>query len=203
MAKKLLAIKNTSTMKTVQPHSKFFIIGNADEQNSIAHLINEDDIVVRFNNPNPNCTLMADWVFIANGYTQIRHLTIEHQFFKPNAQIFFRYNKNDIWCSRYQKIPLHKRIKYRWRFPKWIKRSHLDQYQINYIPTAIYTHCAYLLTHKLPSTGILAIDYVLQYFPKNKILIHNFTNEGWCEHQWDGEKRLITHWINEDRIERL
>jgi len=36
-------------MKIVHPHSKFFIIGNADEQHSIAEKISEDDIVIRFN----------------------------------------------------------------------------------------------------------------------------------------------------------
>jgi hypothetical protein len=81
MAKKLLAIKNTTTMKTVQPHSKFFIIGNADEQNSIAHLIKEDDILIRFNNPNSSCDLKANWIFIANGTIQTRHLKIENRFF--------------------------------------------------------------------------------------------------------------------------
>ncbi|PIT62772.1 hypothetical protein [Snodgrassella alvi] len=187
-------------MKTVQPHSKFFIIGNADEQNSIAHLINEDDIVVRFNNPNPNCTLMADWVFIANGYTQIRHLTIKHQFFKPDTHIFFRYSKEDIWFSRYQNIPLHKRIKYLWRFPKWVKHSHLDQYQINTIPTDTYRHCADILGFRQPSTGLLAIDYICQHYPRNKIYIHNFTSEGWIGHNWDDEKQLIHKWITTGNI---
>lgn len=47
--------------------------------------ISEDDIVIRFNSPNPCCTLMADWVFVANGYNQIRHLNIDHQMFKPDT----------------------------------------------------------------------------------------------------------------------
>lgn len=187
-------------MKIVQAHSKFFIIGNADEQNSIAGLIHEDDIVVRFNTPNPNCTLMADWVFIANGYTQIRHLNIDHQFFKPDTQIFFRYTRKDICLGRYQNIPLHKRIKYIWRFPKWIKHSHLDQYQINTIPTDTYQHCANTLGFRQPSTGLLAIDYICQYYPEKQIYIHNFTSEGWTGHNWDDEKKLIYKWITEGKI---
>ncbi|MCX8746962.1 MULTISPECIES: hypothetical protein [unclassified Snodgrassella] len=187
-------------MKTVQTHSKFFIIGNADEQNSIAHLIQHDDIVVRFNNPNPNCTLKADWIFIANGYTQIRHLVIEHQFLKPETQIFFRYSKKDIFYSRYQNIPMHKRIKYLWRFPKWIKKSQLDQYFINTIPSNIYRHCADSLGFRQPSTGLLAIDYICQQYPKNTVYIHNFTSEGWTGHNWDDEKQLIHTWVKTGRI---
>ncbi|MCO6523199.1 MAG: hypothetical protein J6571_08450 [Snodgrassella sp.] len=86
-------------MKTVHPHSKFFIIGNADEQNTIEHLINKDDVVIRFNNPNPSCSPKANWVFIANGTIQIRHLKIEQKFFNPNTQIFFRYSLNDIFVT--------------------------------------------------------------------------------------------------------
>lgn len=190
-------------MKTVQTHSKFFIIGNADEQNSIAHLIQDDDIVVRFNNPNPNCTLKADWIFIANGYTQIRHLVIEHQFLKPETQIFFRYSKEDIFFGRYQDIPLHKRIKYLWRFPQWIKKLNLNLYQCKTFPLPLYSSCVNLINHKLPSTGLLAIYYVLTRFPNNKIFVHNFTHSGWIGHNWVCEKKLLNNWEANKKIINL
>lgn len=187
-------------MKIVQAHSKFFIIGNADEQNSIVGLIHEDDIVVRFNNPNPNCTLMADWVFIANGYTQIRHLNIDHQFFKPDTQIFFRYTRKDIFLGRYENIPLHKRIKYIWRFPKWKRQLGLYQYKTEVIPSSEYLHCVALLNHKLPSTGLLAISYILNQYPNNQLYLHNFTNKGWFGHNWQNEKKLIQLWENNNYL---
>lgn len=181
-------------MKNVQAHSKFFIIGNADEQNSIARLIHEDDIVVRFNNPNPNCSLMADWVFIANGYSQIKYVNINRQFFKPDTQVFFRYSRKDICLKRYQNIPLHKRIKYIWRFPKWKRKLGLYQYKTKVIPSSEYLYCSALLNHKLPSTGLLAISYIINQYPNNQLYIHNFTNKGWSGHNWKNEKKLIQFW---------
>lgn len=199
LVKKLLAI-SPSKMKTVKSHSKFFIIGNAAEQHPITEEIKSDDIVVRFNIPNPSCSLKADWTFIANGYTQIRHLKIDHQLFKADMQIFFRYSKQDIWFSRYQKIPLHKRIKYCWRFPQWIKKFNLNQYHINTIPCDVYQHCVNILGFRQPSTGLLAIDFILQNYPKHEVLIHNFTNEGWTGHNWDDEKKIMQTWISTKRL---
>jgi hypothetical protein len=188
-------------MKLVQTHSKFFIIGNADEQNSIAHLIKEDDIVIRFNNPNSSCDLKADWIFIANGTIQTRHLKIENRFFKSNTQIFFRYSLNDILTSKYEIIPFKKKIKYYWRFPRWKKNCKLDQYSIHIIPAHIHFQCMDLLYPNLPSTGLLAIHYVLQYYPDHKIFLHNFTNQGWSGHNWDREKYLIQIWAKKRKID--
>lgn len=188
-------------MKSVKPHSKFFIIGNADEQGDITQLISEDDIVIRFNSPNPTCRLKADWVFIANGYVQIRHLHItSHDLFKSNMRIFFRYTVEDIWHQHYQRIPLHKRIKYQWRFPKWIKRFHLNQYTIDTVPSDIFQHCIELLNFPQPSTGLLAINYVLQQYKDHPIYVHNFTNEGWVGHHWGREKQFITELIEQKKI---
>lgn len=191
-------------MKIVKPHSKFFIIGNADEQHNISDLISDDDIVVRFNAPNPSCSLKADWAFIANGYTQIRHLNImSHDLFKPDMQIFFRYTISDIWNCRYQNIPFHKRVKYRWRFPKWIEHFQLDRYIINTIPESITNHCIDILNFRQPSTGLLAISYILQNYGNHTIYVHNFTNEGWVGHNWSDEKRLMENWLKEKKIHSI
>lgn len=187
-------------MKIVHPKSKFFIIGNADEQHSIAEKISEDDIVIRFNSPNPSCTLMADWVFIANGYNQIRHLKIDHQMFKPDTQVFFRHSRKDIYSCCYEKIPLHKRIKYCWRFPKWVKKSKLKQYKIDLIPKSFYLQCVDMIGNSMPSTGLLAINYILNKYPHNQIILHNFTFKGWSGHSWNSEKNLIQIWISTGRL---
>lgn len=191
-------------MKQVKPYSRFFIIGNADEQHSIATLIEKDDIVIRFNAPNPTCPLKADWDFIANGPVQLRHLYFNsHDLFKPDMRIFFRYTVDDIWHKRYQNIPLHKRIKYHWRFPNWVKRFHLDQYSIETVPNHIFQHCIKVLNFGQPSTGFLAIDYVMQYYGKNMIYVHNFTNEGWLGHNWDKEKQVMQSWIEQHKIHAI
>ena len=190
-------------MKTIKPHTRFFIIGNAEEKQDISHLIQNDDIVVRFNDPNPSCTLMADWAFIANGYTQIRHLAVARHFFKTNMLIFFRYQTADILHSRYQNIPLHKRLKYLWRFPKWKKRFGLDQYPTKTVPYEVYQHCVQVLGYRQPSTGLLAIDYILLSYPSNKVYVHNFTNEGWVGHNWDDEKRMMKSWLDQGIIEAV
>ncbi len=190
-------------MKSIKPHTKFIIIGNADEQHSINDFACEDDIIIRFNEPNSSCTLMADWVFIANGYTQIRHLRINHQFFKPDTEVFFRYSKEDIYQSCYEKIALHKRIKYRWRFPKWIKKYNLDLYKLNIVPKEIYLQTVDMIMHSLPSTGLLAINYVSDRFPNNQIFLHNFTYNGWSGHDWDSEKKLIQQWLDIGKLKNI
>lgn len=188
-------------MKKIYRHSRFFIIGNADEQHSIAHLINKDDIIIRFNIPNPTCTLKADWTFIANGPIQLRQLCFtSHDLFQPDMRIFFRYTAEDIWHKRYQNIPLHKRIKYYWRFPKWIKRFHLDQYASETVPSHIFQHYMEILDFHQPSTGLLAIAYVIQYYSKHPIYIHNFTHEGWNGHNWNSEQKIIYNWIEQQKI---
>lgn len=189
-------------MKTVQAHGRFFIIGNADEHNNIADKISNDDIVIRFNNPNPTCQLMADWVFIANGTIQIRHLSIEHQFFRPDTEIFFRYKTNDILKSRYENIPINKKLKYCWYFFRWKKKFQLDQYLTHIIPPSVHYECIKLLYPNIfPSTGLLAIYYILQYHPKHKIFLHNFTYQGWKGHNWNKEKALIQTLISEKKLE--
>ncbi|MCT6881275.1 hypothetical protein [Snodgrassella alvi] len=188
-------------MKTVQPHSKFFIIGNADEHKNIANSIGTDDFVIRFNNPNPSCNLMADWVFIANGTIQIRHLIIKNDFFKPDTNIFFRYKINDILKSKYEVIPFDKKLKYCWRFPCWKKKYKLNQYTLHTIPESIYFKCANLVKPNLPSTGLLAIYYILQEYPNNKIYLHNFTHQGWMGHNWSLEESLINKLSEKNKIE--
>lgn len=188
-------------MKQVHPHSRFFIIGNADEQHSIAHLIKKDDIIIRFNMPNPTCSVKADWTFIANGPVQLNQLHFtSHNLFKPDMRIFFRYTTGDIWHQRYQNFPLHKRIKYYWRFPKWIKRFHLDQYSIETVPGSIFQHYMKILDCHQPSTGLLAIAYVMQHYSQHTIYIHNFTHEGWTGHNWNNEKQIMQHWLVQQKI---
>lgn len=190
-------------MKIVHPHSKFFIIGNADEQHSIAEKISKDDIVIRFNSPNPSCTLMADWVFVANGYNQIRHLNIDHQMFKPDTQIFFRHSRKDIYLSCFEKLPLHKRIKYFWRFPQWVKKSKLKQYKIDTISKSLYLQCVNMIGNSMPSTGFLAINYVLNQYPTHQIILHNFSFQGWSGHDWHNEKCLVQALLDKRKIKFL
>lgn len=190
-------------MKTVQKHSRFFIIGNADEHIDIADKISHDDIVIRFNNPNSTCKLMADWVFIVNGTIQVRHLSIDHQFFKPDTEIFFRYKLNDILKSKYENIPIIKKLKYCWYFFRWKKKFQLNQFLIHIIPSSVHYKCIKYLYPNCPSTGLLAIYYILEYYPNHKIFLHNFTYQGWKGHNWNKEKALIDELINKKKLEPI
>lgn len=197
-------------MKEIKADTRFFIIGNADEAqkheagNTWTSHIRHNDIVIRFNNPNPSCSVSADWLFIANGCEQLRRLSIQSTFIKPDAQIFFRYHLTDILLAKYQYIPLHKRIKYLWRFPLWVKRFQLNSYNTQTIPAATYQYCMNSLhLDSLPSTGLLAIVYVLRIYPGRKVFIHNFSHQGWAGHNWSSEEKIIQQWQNQNLIEKI
>lgn len=191
-------------MKTVYPDTRFFVIGNADEQQALAETIRDHDIVIRCNNPNASCPLAADWLFMANGYTQCRklHITSQH-LFKDNMHIFFRYNLKDIMRSRHQLTSYSKRLKYLFRFPAFKKRYGLNRFSQSVIPSELYEHCTRIIQHRQPSTGLLALYYVMFYHPEHEVFVHNFTNEGWVGHDWDGERKLMAVLIAEGKIKAV
>lgn len=188
-------------MKQPLTHTRFFIIGNADEQQALTETVGADDIIIRFNNPNPSCTLQADWLFLANGYTQCRKLQLTNQhLFKPDMAIFFRYFTADILYGHYQNIPYSRRLKYLFRFPSFKKRYQLNQYEQTVVASDVYRHCAQIIGNRQPSTGLLAIYHILANHPQHTVFVHNFTNEGWVGHDWDGERVLMQKLLQEQKI---
>lgn len=156
-----------------------FIIGNSEEQYDIAHLITKDDVVVRFNSPNSSSSLKADVLFVANSPDMIigRDI-IEEGFLKENSIIVWRYFISDMFFSRYQKVSLSKKLKYRFFFNFFKKKNKLNSYKQLHFPRYMQQDCKDLL-RCMASTGFLTIHLYLNLYPERKIYLHNFTFSGW------------------------
>lgn len=188
-------------MKTLYPDTRFFVIGNADEQRAPTETVREHDIVIRFNNPNPSCTLVADWLFVANGCVQTKKLQLTHeQLFAPDMVIFFRYQLQDILQARYQRVSYFSRLKYLLRFPAFKRRYRLQRFEQHYVETELYQECTRLIGNNQPSTGLLAVYHVLTRHPGHPVFTHNFTHQGWVGHNWDGERELMARLTAEGKI---
>lgn len=184
---------------------KIWIIGNADEVTSVNHLVGASDIVVRINNPNPSCTLKADFLFLLNSYSATRKLRADPFFIKPTTKVFYRFTmgsiiKNNFFCH----YSPYKKVKYCYKFSKmllwhyWYTRSY-DFLNVSLIYQA--TKALELTFGQEPSTGFLALFYCLQKHKNIPIVMHNFTFQGWEGHNWVQEKMYVERLINEGRVE--
>lgn len=174
--------------------ANLYIIGNANETNSINHLITSTDLVIRFNTPNPSCTVDADILFVANGAGNVVKPLIP-QYRKANCQIILIYTIKEVLQDTWGKNSLSKRIKFLFRFPLFILKGRLSNR--TYLEPHIYRDAvSYLSSGKLPSSGFLALLYALTYYPKHTIILHNFTFEGWEGHDFDSEVKLVRELVN-------
>ena len=180
---------------------RIFIIGNADNKVTIEHLINHDDFVIRFNRPNPSCTLQADLLFIANGAVVVaRRSNLFNNMLKKNCAILWRYTLRDIMSQKYEKTSLSRRLRYFLFLQLFKKKNHFNNRPTFFVPEKIQDYCTELLAPGIPSSGFLAIYMFKQLFPQIPIYIHNFTFEGWHNHNWLGEKELVEEWISSQEI---
>lgn len=180
---------------------RIFIIGNADNRANIEPMINQDDFIIRFNRPNPSCRLKADLLFIANGAVVVaRRSELFNNMLKKNCALLWRYTLRDIISQKYESISLSRRLRYL-LFLRWFKKKNHFNHRPNFfVPEKIQDDCTELLAPGIPSSGFLAIYLFKQYFPQIPIYIHNFTFEGWHNHNWLGEKELVEEWIDSQEI---
>lgn len=168
-----------------------FIVGNSDEKNDISHLITAQDIVVRFNQPNSSCRLMADVLFVANNPKLIVHLTpINNGLLANNCLIIWRHTIKELLFSSSDNISLSRKLRYPLYFPLFRWKNGLNNYPQYYLPKSIAQECLEI-TEPSPSTGFIATYFYSKLFPERKIYLHNFTFEGWDGHNWSLEAQYI------------
>lgn len=187
-------------LKIIKP-GNIYIIGNSPEKEMIANHITPRDIIIRFNKPNPSCSIKADILFIANGQYRITHLEDTSTILVNNKyQIIWRYQPFNMILGRYEKLSLFRKIKYLLYFQYYKSKNYPDKPQEFYIPIESYQKCIEWLKGSKPSTGILAIHTLLNLYPEKKIFLHNFTFEGTQAHNWKLEKELITTLVNNKKL---
>lgn len=181
-----------------------WIIGNADEEVSINHLVTSDDTIIRFNNPNPTCTLKANILFITNGYDNINKTRIDKTFLHDDCEIFFRFHPIRA-IILYWKVRSRIRIfRYFSRYFRFILRNKLF-YSKKFIPNSVIADIAIniLKTDKQPSTGIIVLLYFLNKKQGEKIILHNFTFQGWDGHPWKKEEAYVRDLIQANQVELI
>lgn len=182
----------------IAPKKRIIIIGNADETISISHLVDDNDLVVRFNKPNPSCNLKANLLFVANGAGIVVHKTrMFNDMMHPNCPIIWRYTLKDILTDRYEENSLSRKLRYLILFPWFKKINHFTGRKQSYINDTLQCQCTELVKGSVPSTGFLAIYLLKHYFSSTPIYIHNFTFKGWSGHNWNQEDYFVQQWINE------
>lgn len=189
----MFLLKN-KTKKNYLPGNKsgdIFIIGNSEERKDISHLITEQDIVVRFNQPNPSCNLVADVLFISNNAKLIVHLTsINNGLLSKEGLIIWRHTVSELLLSRFENPSFSRKLRYPFYFPIFRWKNGFNKYPQQYLPISIYRECINITT-QLPSSGFIAAYLYSNYFPDRKIYLHNFTFEGWDGHNWSLEAEYI------------
>lgn len=55
----------------------------------------------------------------------------------------------------------------------------------------------------VPSSGMLALHYVLQRFPHLRVILVGFTHQGWKWHPFTAEKALVDRYIHLGQVARL
>ena len=179
---------------TFLPENKtgdIFIIGNSNEKRDISHLVTERDIIVRFNTPNPSCSLVADVLFIANNPKLIVHLTkINNGLLAKECLILWRHTVSELLLSHSDNISFSRKLRYPFYFPIFRWKNKLYSYKQQYLPASISQKCLEI-TKKEPSTGFIVAYLYSKLFPNKKVYLHNFTFEGWDGHNWSLEADYI------------
>lgn len=180
-----------------------FIIGNSEELSDISSLLSPEDVVIRFNAPNPTCGLKADVLFVANGPTMvIRREKIFNGLLHKNAKILWRYDPKDILSARFQEVSWSRRVRY-FLFLNWFKKKNtFDRYEQVIFNPKIYEECVNLVD-AMPSSGFLAAYLYSRLYPSRQIYLHNFTFSGWDGHNWKREEEIISSFAREGIISFL
>lgn len=185
---------------------KIWIIGNAQEVEPITNIVAADDIVVRFNNPNSSCPLQGNILYVANGAWQTENLKINRDHLTKVQKIIFRYSPERILTS--SEFDNTDRDKHLLSFTQMIKTLRKDVPAYDFLSENLFGLSRQELhLHEndpsIPSTGILAIFDILSRSRDIKLILHNFTFEGWRGHPWEAEKAYVNKLVNAGLVEFL
>lgn len=195
---------------------KIVIIGNSDINVDYSTLINSADFVVRFNearNYGSNSGIKCNALCLTNlhspgrsfaKYQKVSKLTFidkvdEIWFPRPSSYLPFQF-----WIKPFNRVKYH-RADYRNHI---IKRNSLENKTIFSFSEDIYSSCCCELGIErdsikyFPSTGYLAIKYVLERFKKEDFSLDliGFSFEGTSCHKWETEKSKLTELHNTNVI---
>jgi len=205
---------------TIQP-KKIILVANSNSILDIGRVINDQDIIVRFNVPNKQKIEMTghrtDILFLANT-VDLMEKRLKNKDFKrlvgtlKNTTVFFPYEDDLI-----NKINPACKIVYRKffiKFKKYIKNSNNDKYKnyffeknikVNVVEQSYYWAAKDLMSKdslSILTTGFIAIFYFLnnEEYKNYDIYLCGFTFQGWSGHDWEQEKKCVLNLIADKKI---
>lgn len=203
---------------------KIILVANSDHIFNINSVINDQDLIVRFNIPSKQKIKITghrtDFLFLANTVDLMERRLRNKEFNNfvgtlKNTNIFFPYEDDLI-----DKINPICRLVYRKffiKFKKDVKNSNNNKY-INYffeknmkvkVMDQSYYWAAKNLMNK-DSSSILTTGFIAMYYFLNNekyinydIYLCGFTFQGWSGHDWEQEKKYILNLIANQKIYTL
>ncbi|EOQ62794.1 hypothetical protein F935_01884 [Acinetobacter calcoaceticus ANC 3811] len=200
---------------------KIILVANSDSVFDINSIINDQDVIVRFNIPNKQKIEITgrrtDFLFLANTVDLMEKRLRNKKFNNfvdalKNTNIFFPYEDDLI-----NKInPVYKLVYRRFfiKFKKDVKNSNNNKYisyffkkniKVNVIDQSYYWAAKNLMNKESSSiltTGFIAMYYFLhnEEYTNYDIYLHGFTFQGWSGHDWEQEKKCILNLIANQKI---
>lgn len=203
---------------------KIILVANSDNIKDINSLINDHDVIVRFNVPKNDkikkTGCRTDILFLANTVDLMDERLKNDEFTSfidtlEGTSILFPY-EDDLINKINPKCEVVRR-KFFFKFKEYIKNSDNNKY-IKYfeeknIPIDIIDQSYYWVAKDsvgigdsfMLSTGLIATTYFLnnEKYRDYDIYLCGFTFRGWSGHSWEDEKRHILDLENKNYIHTL
>lgn len=189
--------------RTAPPDSpSIAVIGNGPISPASARFIDDYSIVVRFNQclRFRTCGKRTSILVLSNsGYSGDR-LSGDPSYIQPealqSAEEIWLVRPSDILAERLAAAPPEEREFYR-DYTRDIIEKLVGKKPYYVFSRAEYERVERTLVSRgarnfaMPSSGILAIDRLLDIYPGHKIDLYGFNHTGWPFHPWKAEKKLV------------
>ncbi len=186
-----------------------FIVGNGPIKDNLSEVVDQSDLVLRFNEPKSSKGMSGaktDILFVCNsGKPMQRRLSdpgyLNSPIVQGASQVIFAYHPRII-AAYFRQPHLLSRLK--GRRGDWTLQA-IDAFgavgkSVLILPPRFYTDgCAVLgipeeaRREVFPSTGYFGLTYILQHFDPAewKIVLCGFSWEGWRRHSWGDERKWV------------
>ncbi|MDS7927888.1 hypothetical protein RMB13_00005 [Acinetobacter sp. V102_4] len=200
---------------------KIILVANSDDIPDVNGMINDQDIIVRFNIPNEKkigiTGRRTDILFLANTVDLMERRLKDKKFNDfidtlEDTAVFFPFE--DDLINKMNPIGKISYRKFFIKFKKYIRNSNNDRY-INYfseknikvkvIDQSYYWSAKGLMSTdnlSILSTGFIAIFYFLsnKEYTNYDIYLCGFTFHGWSGHDWEQEKICVLNLIANKKV---
>ena len=200
--------------------TKIVIVGNADVITDFTNLVDNADLVFRFNscrNYKINTGSKTDVLCVSNTGSAAKRLA----FFYENTNPDFIYDINAVWfvsdllslkknffylmTNQKRKVEYSKYIISKCNFKSGVEFKYLGNEFVKNSLNNLLSKGSVSVKPYAPSTGYLVLDKLLNDsdFNNSEIILIGFSWEGWKRHPWVLEKKTINTYVDLGRVSLL